>query len=344
MDTVPVKDEQENLLESNQSIVKQGRKFFSKIGLIFLIGTLVILALQIMTGYLLQTYAGRQIRQDMNVLMTLNVIAVYVIGLPLISFLLHRMPAVKPVERKMTLGSFLVAFLMCYALVYITNWIGTGITYIIGLLKGGAVLDRVEAVTTELHPALSILYTVICAPILEELVFRKRLIDRTLVYGEGVSILMSGLIFGLFHGNLNQFVYTFVMGMFWGFLYSKTGRIRYSMIMHAVINFLGGVVAPWLLRHMPSQALAPATDAGEQLQLILEQLPFYIGLLCYAVCILGIVIAGIVLLIVFRKRFKLEEKGIRIPKGKGFVTVFVNLGMLTFAGYYICQIVAQLLE
>jgi len=42
------------------------------------------------------------------------------------------------------------------------------------------------------------------APVCEELIFRKMLVTRALKYGEGVAILLSGLVFGLFHGDLNQ--------------------------------------------------------------------------------------------------------------------------------------------
>ncbi len=325
--------------------VKQGRKAFNRIGLIFFAASLVILVVQQVINYLLNEYVGRAARQDMNFLMTLNVIVVYAIGLPIIILLLRTVPDKKPEKHKMSVGSFLIAILMCYSLVYITNWIGIGITYVIGLLKGSPVQDNVQMVTTALHPVLGILYTVICAPIMEELVFRKCLINRTLKYGEGVSVLLSGLMFGLFHANLNQFVYTFVMGVFWGFIYVKTGRIIYSMIMHAVMNFFGGVVAPLILQMLAGAAegVLEYADRKEQISAMLDMFSAYGILICYALLILGAVIAGVVLLIVFRKRFKLADGEIKIPKGKGFVVVFVNVGMIAFTVFYICQILQQLL-
>ena len=45
-------------------------------------------------------------------------------------------------------------------------------------------------------------------------------------------MLFSGLMFGLFHGNLNQFVYAFVLGLCFGFIYVKTGNIRYTIGLH----------------------------------------------------------------------------------------------------------------
>ena len=61
------------------------------------------------------------------------------------------------------------------------------------------------AYATESNMMVTFLYMVICAPILEEYIFRKLIVDRTVKYGQGVAIVLSGLMFGLFHGNLNQF-------------------------------------------------------------------------------------------------------------------------------------------
>ena len=325
--------------------LKQGRKFFSSIGMIFFSVSVLILLVQKVVSYFLYEYGTASAWQDMNVLMTINVIIMYGIGLPLIMLLLKKVPAGKPEKKKMSVGNFLLAIIMCYSLVYITNWIGMGITYVIGLIKGSPVQEQVQLVVTSLHPLLGVLYTAICAPIMEELVFRKLLINRTLRYGEGVSIILSGLMFGLFHGNLNQFVYTFVMGVFWGFVYVKTGRVLYKIIMHAFMNFFGGVIAPILLEFLTKSALnvMESTDKKEQIAAVFEMFSAYGVLICYALLILGIVIAGVVLLIVFRKKFKLTKYGVEIPKGKRFVVVFVNLGMVAFAAFYIWQIVKQLL-
>ena len=78
-------------------------------------------------------------------------------------------------------------------------------------------------VATSSNLWVNLFIMVLCAPVAEELIFRKLLIDRLTQYGEGVAVLFSGLMFGLFHGNLNQFVYAFVLGLCFGFIYVKTG-------------------------------------------------------------------------------------------------------------------------
>ena len=141
----------------------------------------------------------------------------------------------------------LAVFCIAYAGTYACNYIGTLITNYIGLLKGSSVDNVVATVTSNINPLTIILIMVVCAPIMEELMFRKLLIDRTYKYGEGMSIVFSGLVFGLFHGNLNQFIYAFFIGIFFGFIYVKTKNVIHTIILHMIINFIGSLVATTIL-------------------------------------------------------------------------------------------------
>ena len=73
---------------------------------------------------------------------------------------------------------------------------------------------------------MTFIIAVLIAPTAEELLFRKLLTERIVKYGELAAVLASGLFFGLFHGNLNQFSYAFLLGLFLGFIYVKTGKLR----------------------------------------------------------------------------------------------------------------------
>ena len=93
--------------------------------------------------------------------------------------------------------------------------------------------------------------TCICAPLGEELLFRKLLIDRTRRYGDLPSILLSGFLFGLFHGNLFQFFYAAMVGMVMAYIYTRTGRYLLCVAMHAVINLMGSIVIPRIASLVP---------------------------------------------------------------------------------------------
>lgn len=67
-------------------------------------------------------------------------------------------------------------------------------------------------------------------------------------------------------------------------------------------------------------------DAQAVMDFMMAYLPGWIGYMVYVLFILAVVITGIVLFIVFRKRFALDPG--QIPKGQRFKTVICNPGML----------------
>ena len=55
-------------------------------------------------------------------------------------------------------------------------------------------------------------------------------------YGEKTAIVFSALAFALFHMNLFQFFYAFGLGLIFGYVYTRTSRLRYSVLMHMLID------------------------------------------------------------------------------------------------------------
>ena len=84
---------------------------------------------------------------------------------------------------------------------------------------------------------MGILLYGILAPVLEELLFRMGLYDflyrRT---GFVPAMLLSSLAFGLYHMNLIQGIYAFLMGILICFIYRKDHRSFVPVILHAGAN------------------------------------------------------------------------------------------------------------
>lgn len=81
-------------------------------------------------------------------------------------------------------------------------------------------------------------------PIVEELVFRGVLLSGLRTTGRILSaIVLSGVLFGLVHMNLNQFSYALCMGVFWGLLVEATGSILSSMICHITMNSVSVILS-----------------------------------------------------------------------------------------------------
>lgn len=83
---------------------------------------------------------------------------------------------------------------------------------------------------------------VVIAPVFEEFMFRGLILHALKPYGSGLSIFVSGILFGIFHGNFQQCFYTAAMGIAVGYIANVTNSIFSTTILHAITNSLGGII------------------------------------------------------------------------------------------------------
>jgi membrane protease YdiL (CAAX protease family) len=325
--------------------LKTTRKHFSKIGLMYLLGTLIITGVQYLVYYLLE-YFFPAILENYTAYFLILMLTMYIVSMPLMALLIRTIPAEAPAEKKkMTIKQWLIAAIIAFSGMYISNIIGNILTAIIGFLKGSSVSNDLLTIATSNSIWANFLIMVLFAPVAEELLFRKLLIDRTAKYGEGISVLLSALIFGLFHGNLNQFAYAFVLGGIFGFIYVKTRDIKYTIFLHMLINFMGSIVSIALLDYSGLTELLSVSDdlsAEELIAFISGHIAGILLYLLYAIFLLAIVIAGIVLFFVNLKNIQLYTTEYSVPAGNRFRIYFVNAGVILFCIYWIVQIIIQL--
>lgn len=80
-------------------------------------------------------------------------------------------------------------------------------------------------------------------PFVEELVFRGLIYNRLKDYATiHTAMLASSVIFGLYHGNLIQGVYGFVMGLLMCFVYEKYHTLAAPLICHGAANLISIVL------------------------------------------------------------------------------------------------------
>jgi len=195
---------------------KEIRRHFSKIGFAYLAGSIVIYAVQFLAAMVGKKFVPA-VMADANGSFIVLMLTMYGISMPFMGWLVSRVPAQKIEGRKMTAGQWIIAFLMCYGLMYAGNLIGTALTFGIGMVKGTGVDNPMVSTVMQLNPWVTFVIAVLIVPTAEELLFRKLLTERIVKYGELPAVLASGLFFGLFHGKLNQFSYAFLLGLFLGF-------------------------------------------------------------------------------------------------------------------------------
>ena len=270
----------------------------------------------------------------MNILLAATMIPMYAIGYP-ITFLIMKAGSEKRTIEKHTMKptQFMVAFLMAYALLMLGNLVGVGVTSVIGFLKDGEVNNGLTDIMSNGNIWISSIYIVLLAPIFEEYLFRKIICDRVVKYGQGMAIIMSGLMFGLFHGNFNQFFYAFSIGCFFAFIYVKTGILKYTIGLHMIVNFIGSVIGGLMLQNV---------DFSDDL--LRMQLPDILILALYMLFIYGMVIAGGVLLLINLSKFKVSPGEITLRKGNKFEISIVNVGMFMYCEFFVLIMIGQALS
>lgn len=323
----------------NYEILKTYKKHFSLLGLMYFLGALIIIGVQVAVSMLVLAFAP-SLLDNPNLSLLVSILPTYTIAFPLTSLLIHQVPGVQMKKHNMKPTQLLGAFAISYALMYLSNLAGQFFTNIIGIIKGSPVDDAIADLVSELNPLTAFFVMVLLAPALEEWIFRKLLVDRTIRYGEGTAIFLSGLMFGLFHGNLNQFVYTFLIGAFWAFIYVKTGRLRYTIYLHMALNFMGSVGSLFFLGAIST--LEGGSSAMNGFHFLLGMLIPLAIVIPYLIVVFGLVISGIVLLVTNWKRFRLIPAELFIPKEKRFSVIFLNAGMILYVLFQIIQIVLQL--
>jgi membrane protease YdiL (CAAX protease family) len=206
-------------------------------------------------------------------------------------------------------------------------------------------VNGVEEIVENTPVWIIFIVMVVIAPIVEEIIFRKVMIDRLSIYGDPAAIIFSSVAFGLMHGNLYQFFYAFALGLVFAYIYLRTGRLRYTAILHAVINFMGSVVAPWVLEIANVDVLAsldPTMPTEELLALYMDILPGMLAVLAYSLVLIGFFIAGLVLFIIKVRRLVWKTGSEQLPEKTAFRTIYCNGGMIAFMAFCLVMIVFNL--
>ena len=203
-----------------------------------------------------------------------------------------------------------ILLLISFGYMYIGSFVGQGLLNVIAEMLDKEYTNALDTLIEQSPVWATVLGTVILAPLGEEFLFRKVLIDRTRRYGDTVSILLSATFFALFHVKLYQMFYAFLIGLVLGYLYTRTGKLRWSVAMHMAINAIGGLLMPQLV-----SLLLPAGAEPTGLQLTL------VGLL--DILIYGAAIASVVMTVKLRRRLVL--RGSRVPLSRdGFVSAVLS--------------------
>lgn len=136
-----------------------------------------------------------------------------------------------------------------------------------------------------------LLFVVVFAPVCEELIFRKLLLQPLRGCGDMFAVVFSALIFGAYHGNFDQFPYAFAVGLLYGILAVRSSSMVPTLVLHVLNNLF--VSAGSYLTDMAGEDAAWAVQA-EQWAATVMNLAFWVGIPAIVLMVLG-------------KMFKLER-------------------------------------
>lgn len=314
----------------NGEILNSDKKFFSKIGsnyLIYVVSAIIIQIILINLFVLMKM----DVLSDFNMLTILSAICNYILPFPILLFLMRKLESEELEKQSIGIKSFIRYIAIAFTLMWIGNIIGLVVSTLISAATPFDITNPVENLISSTDIWLNLVLISIIGPIFEEIIFRKLLIDRTIKYGAKISIILSALIFGFVHGNINQFFYAFLIGGFLAYVYIKTGKLIYPILLHITINLMGSVVSLFV------GASAQNLISGQILPMDLAIVALYLSIILVAFLI------GLYSLWKYRN-VKLDHIKTKITLTQPFRTIILNYGMILFIGFCIFEIIYQVIR
>ena len=167
----------------------------------------------------------------------------YAVALPVAFRICKDMPPMPFCKEAPRLRVFVRWAVIGFALMWFGSLIGNGVTGLIGSLTGRPPAPLVDEMMNALPLSIELVCVCGLGPLCEELLFRGLVAGRLARYGQAPGAFVSALLFALYHANLEQFFYAFLLGLLLAYVYYRTGLLRVSVALHMVLNFFGAVVS-----------------------------------------------------------------------------------------------------
>lgn len=183
-------------------------------------------------------------------------------------------------EKRMTAPVFFSVLCLCVG-TQLVNSLWIMVLEVFLNLFGLSAIGILEQVSGQSDSVSMFLYASIAAPIAEELLFRGLVLRTLRPFGKKFAIFGSAVLFGIYHGNLLQTPYTFLIGLVLGYV-----TVEYSIFWAIMLHGFNNLVLADLLGRLTS--LLPEA-AGSAIQFAI---------------LLGFTIAAVVVLITRRQNIR----------------------------------------
>ena len=168
--------------------------------------------------------------------------AASIIGFLMVGLILQKMPSFQKKE-KITIKTLMIFYILMQGLQLLGNYILLPMA-LIAENMGYNFEEAVDMASSSSVLFSAFIYSVIIAPVAEEILCRGIVMQYLEKYGKSFAVLITAMLFGLLHQNIVQFPITMMIGILFGYLaqrYSLTAAI----ILH-VLNNLSVEITGWL--------------------------------------------------------------------------------------------------
>ena len=159
-------------------------------------------------------------------------------------------------EKPMKPGTLLCMVCLC-AGTQMVNFVWINLLELVMNCFGRSATGTLDAVSGSSDTVSMFLYASFLAPISEELIFRGFVLRSLRPYGKRFAILGSAFLFGLFHGNLLQTPYAFLVGLVLGYV-AVEYSVGWSMVLHIFNNLVLADLLSRLTANLPEVAASVA--------------------------------------------------------------------------------------
>lgn len=168
----------------------------------------------------------------------------------------HSRPTVNARIQGVDHRHFVAAALMGYGMQIVTTLIMVLVNVLLpSVMEEYNTLVDGSGITT--YGLMWVISTLVLPPLVEEAGFRG--LGLTYLERAGVPFAVANIVqalaFGIFHMNLTQGIYTFVLGLALGYVTHRSGSIAPAMLMHLVYNLMGTLGSDLIYSYLPAPFL-----------------------------------------------------------------------------------------
>lgn len=240
---------------TNTTNAPSGKKSFSLVALAFFVTVIVHQLLVSVINVAVMQIAPSLLSTGWY-LWVLSYAPLYLVAFPILLFIVRKLPNYPDPQPQGEFSGRSMALLVISSLgiVLVLNLLSTGLATLIAYLRGTEAINPLAAMLEQSNPLVNVLFVSIIAPIMEEYFFRYVTYKKLGAFGDKAYVIFSSALFALFHMNLYQLLYAFVLGVILALLYLYTGKLRYPIALHLLINFGGSGISTLVMSYLGERA------------------------------------------------------------------------------------------